>query len=120
MPGFVSNPSSSRREVQTGGDGADRFRVGAGEGSDTVTDFGQGTDVVLLKGFAAAGGALAFADLDTNDDGALDDADERVAVDVASGRTVLDLGDFAPDGSTSVLTLLGLGGPLGAGDLVFA
>ncbi|WP_136661282.1 calcium-binding protein, partial [Nitratireductor sp. XY-223] len=46
-----------------GGDGSDRFVFGAGDGTDTILDFEDGTDILVIKG------DLKFSDLDIKQSG---------------------------------------------------
>jgi hypothetical protein len=94
--------------------GSDTFRFAADTGSDTILDFHRGEDLIAIADFAIQGRFLLFEDMDTVADGTLDDADAQVAVSDVSGDaiadTVLDLTPFAPQGSPSVLALLGVSG----------
>jgi Ca2+-binding RTX toxin-like protein len=86
----------------TGGDGKDGFVFNSGSGADTVTDFRRGQDTLDLTGTG-----ISWADLDSNGNGALDNADAFVAV--IAGRMIIDLG--AADGGAAdldTLTLLGI------------
>lgn len=47
----------------TGGNGADRFVLAAGEGKDTITDFQDGTDLLVLAG------GLSFGQLTISNSG---------------------------------------------------
>jgi len=91
-----------------------------GPGHDTIIDFEQDIDGIRLIGFENASGAsLAFADLDTNGNGVLDNADANVAVD-PTGETVINLTSFSPIDQTSILTVLGSVNPLRETDFTFA
>ncbi|MGH6952002.1 MAG: pre-peptidase C-terminal domain-containing protein [Vitreimonas sp.] len=72
-------------DVFSGGNGADGFVLTGADGLDTVNGFNKGQDFVDLS---ATG--LIWADLDSNGNGVLDDADDFVSV--SGGRTVLDVG----------------------------
>ena len=118
----------------TGGGGPDTFVFAAenfgfsfappipivGPGRDTIHDLEQGSDTIRLIGFRTASGAsLQFANLDTNGNGVLDNADANVAVD-PTGATAIDLAPYAPPDRTGVLTVLGSFNALTAGDFAFA
>lgn len=47
-------------DTLTGGNGADRFVLAANEGSDTITDFKKGTDLIALAG-GLSFGSLSFS-----------------------------------------------------------
>lgn len=65
--------------------GADTFVFGLDNGFDSIGDFHQGEDTINLQ---ATG--LSWADLDTNDNGVLDDGDTYVTV--SGGSTTINLG----------------------------
>jgi|CXWL01.1.fsa_nt_gi hypothetical protein len=86
----------------SGGDGRDAFVFNAQDGADTITDFRRGQDTLDLT---ATG--LSWADLDSNNNGVLDNSD--AFVNVVAGRMIIDLG--AADGGDAgldTLTLLGI------------
>jgi Ca2+-binding RTX toxin-like protein len=68
-----------------GGNGRDLFVFGGADGLDTLNDFRRGQDRVDLSSTD-----LVWADLDSNHNGVLDDADAFVSI--VGRRTVLDLG----------------------------
>lgn len=87
--GLVIAPASlGGVEVLNGG--ADTFVFDAADGLDTITDF-RSTDDDMID---LSPTTLAWADLDSNDSGALDDADDHIS-GVAGGDTVIDLGEAA-------------------------
>ena len=65
--------------------GNDTFVFASENGQDTIEDFVRGEDIINLSGTT-----LSFADLDTNSDGVLDDADGHVSI--SGSDTVIDLG----------------------------
>lgn len=67
--------------------GSDTFVFADDNGNDTIYDFEQGKDLIDLSAF----GATIFADLDSNNNGYLDDGDDYVSV--AGSNTVIDLGE---------------------------
>lgn len=76
-------------DVLTGGDGADLFLLGAGDGTDTITDFVTGVDLIALKP------DLTF---------------DQLSISVSGGNTVITFGD-------EVLGILnGVTAPLSASD----
>jgi hypothetical protein len=78
-------------DVMRGGDGRDTFIVSAG--LDRITDFSTRFDKIDISGTG-----LVFADLDTNGNGRLDNADAYV--DIVGRSTVIDFGaalGLAPD-----------------------
>ncbi|MBP0001416.1 MAG: hypothetical protein J7641_20900 [Cyanobacteria bacterium SID2] len=50
MKGAISTgrPGDLSRDILTDGDGADTFVLGEGDGSDVITDFTPGTDLIDL------------------------------------------------------------------------
>jgi hypothetical protein len=74
----------------TGGDGADQFRFDANDGSDTVLDFTNGEDLImLLDGAASNGTAVAFAGSTGTTSGA--------------AMAATDLATFDHDGTTALV-----------------
>jgi hypothetical protein len=68
--------------------GSDTFVFAEDNGNDTIYDFEQGKDVIDLSAFAAT----IFADLDTNNNGSLNDGDDYVSYANSDQDTVIDLG----------------------------
>ena len=66
--------------------GSDTFVFGLDNGSDIITDFQSGTDLINLFDTG-----LTFLDLDSDGSGTLDASDDFISI--ASGATVIDLGD---------------------------
>ena len=75
----------------SGGSGNDTFRLGRGD--DVFTDFLRGED--LLEG-------ESFAFFDSNSDGVLDNADDRVTVLDTENQMILDV---AADSTTTLLAV---------------
>jgi len=74
-------------DIFTGGAGNDLFIFGANCGFDRINDFSPGSDDIQLS---TALGVSSFADLDSNSNGVLDDADSNVTV--AGNDTILLFG----------------------------
>ncbi len=86
-------------DTMRGDDGADHFVFASGNGADSISDFTRRADVIDLT---ATG--LVWADLDSNANGRLDNADAFVVVN-GSG-TLIDLG--AADGGAADVDTLSL------------
>ncbi len=69
-------------DVLTGLGGADTFVFGAGDGNDTITDFGDGADVLRIEGVS---GFSSFADVS----GALSQSGSDTLLDLGPGQSVL-------------------------------
>jgi Ca2+-binding RTX toxin-like protein len=91
-------------DLFSGGNGRDAFAFSAGSGIDAIADFRRGQDHIDVSGTA-----LAWATLDSNNNGVLDDADAFVSV--GGGTTVLDFG--AALGGAAGLDTLTLNGVTG-------
>ncbi|MBC7907307.1 MAG: hypothetical protein H7Y60_11255 [Rhodospirillaceae bacterium] len=90
----------------TGGAGRDLFIFGPGEGNDTIQGFSTATDLIVMRGFSAAGGGpLSFADV-------------TGAVTETGGDTIIDLGTFSPQGNAASITVNNVTG-LTATDFLF-
>jgi Ca2+-binding RTX toxin-like protein len=92
-------------DTLTGNDGADTFVFGHLDGLDEVTDFdpSEGDRIDLSVS------VLDWEDLDTNENGVLDDGDDFVTV--SGGTTAIDLGAAAGYAAgENVLTLTGASG----------
>ena len=72
-------------DTLTGNAGIDTFVFTVADGADTITDFAKGSDLLSL-----AGTGITWAELDSNANGKLDDADAFVSV--GGGDSTLDLG----------------------------
>jgi Ca2+-binding RTX toxin-like protein len=127
------------RDVLTGGAGADTFiyfneDVGIGSGTtlgdfgtDLVADFRRGTDRIIFRSVEgdpddpATPRLRGFADLDSNRNGVLDDADLYVEVRAVSfggttwASTVIDVREYTYVAGEQSLTVFGVTG-LRAGD----
>ncbi len=82
-------------DVLTGGEGADRFIFAAGDGTDRVTDFTVGTDLIELQGFGLDDVAAVLAHLHVRGGSTLlanEEGDEILLVGVAAAS--LGAGDF--------------------------
>lgn len=87
-------------DVLTGGTGADVFRFGNNEGSDRITDFADGIDLIKLS----APGIASFADLDISSN--------------AAGDAVVS---FVSLGALSVITLNGVdAASISGADFIFS
>ena len=73
-------------DTMTGGTGDDTFVFAAGDGSDTITDFTDGEDLIDLSAFSSISG---FSDLTINQDG-----DDTVIDLGAHGGGEITLEDF--------------------------
>ncbi|MBC7953319.1 MAG: hypothetical protein H7Z12_16045 [Rhodospirillaceae bacterium] len=89
-----------------GGNGRDAFVIGPNEGEDTIQNFATGQDVIVMRGFSAAGGdPLTFADV-------------TGAITETGGDTNIDLSSFATQGGAASLTVSNVTG-LTEADFVF-
>jgi Ca2+-binding RTX toxin-like protein len=105
-------------DVLIGGSGNDSFVFTAADedsGQDTIQMFNAEEDTLAFENYGEK--LDAFADLDTNTNGVLDDADAHVSVD--AGNTVIDLGGQTDGDAAGSLTLVGVTG-LVADDMAFS
>ena len=109
-------------DLFTGGNGSDSYvyelNSDASFGRDRILDFNQSEDKIAFRPFVEDLAAFdEFADLDTDDSGVLDSADERIHVRGIS--TVIDFSDlFGHSHNSDKITLIGVNN-LDANNFIF-
>ena len=86
-----------------GGDGADLFIYGAGDGDDTIVDFGNGSDMVDLTGLN--GGAITWDQLSAKFSATDDGTGTEIDLSEWGGGTLTLLG-VAPEALTAAMFVL--------------
>ncbi|PHJ56337.1 hypothetical protein VF14_35500 [Nostoc linckia z18] len=80
-------------DTLTGGNGADRFVLGIGEGKDTITDFQDGTDLLVLAG-GLSFGQLTISNSGSNTLISLTNGGEQLAVLTGINASKITSADF--------------------------